>query len=59
MAAQLAKDPTLQVTKQKGGLGELRVTVDGRDVVDTYRLWYATPGSVVAKVRSVLAGTAG
>lgn len=55
VAAQLTADPTLDVCRTKGGLGELRVTVDGTEVVDTNRLWYPTPNSVVAKVRAHLA----
>ena len=58
MAAQLSADTTLEVHRQKGGLGELRVTVDGTDVVDTYRLWYPTPSSVTARVRTYLEGSA-
>ena len=58
MAAQLATDPTLEVHRQKGGLGELRVVVDGMDVVDTNRLLYSTPTSVVQKVRAYLTSSA-
>ena len=47
VAAELASDSTLEVHRQTGGLGELRVQVDGTDVVDTNRLWYPTPASVV------------
>jgi len=54
VAAQLEGDATLDVRKVKGGLGELRVTVDGTDVVDTNRLWYPTPTSVVERVRAHL-----
>jgi hypothetical protein len=54
VAAQLAEDPDLEVRRERGGLGELRVTVDGRDVVDTNRLWYPTPSSVVTKVRAAV-----
>ena len=60
MAAALARDPALEVRRLRGGLGELRVVVDGADVVDTNRLWYPTPGSVVERVRAYLrASTAG
>ena len=38
----------------KGHLGELRVVVDGTDVVDNNPLWYPTPGSVVRRVRQYL-----
>ncbi|HSJ13599.1 MAG TPA: hypothetical protein VK939_04235 [Longimicrobiales bacterium] len=52
MAAQLAADPSLDVHRRKGKFGELRVAVDGSDVVDT--LLYPMPASVVAKVRAYL-----
>lgn len=55
VAAQLARDGALEVRRQKGGLGELRVVVDGTDVVDSNRLWYPTPASVLERVRAYLA----
>ena len=55
VAAELSADPTLEVHRQTGGLGELRVQVDGADVVNTNWLWYPTPASVVAKVNAYLA----
>ena len=55
MAAQLRADPALDVHVHRGGFGELRVNVDGHDVVDTSRLWYSSPGSVMARVREYLA----
>jgi len=58
VAAQLAADPALDVHRRKGGLGELRVVVDGARVVDTNRLWYPTPSSVVERVRAHLSGVA-
>lgn len=58
MAAQLSEDSTLHVERMKGGLGELRVVVDGVDVVDTNRMWYATPTSVLDTVRVHLASSA-
>ena len=56
MAAQLAKDDSLTVNRVKGRMGELRVTVDGVDVVKTNPLWYPTPTSVIDQVREHLAG---
>ena len=55
MAAQLSQDESLEVHRQRGGLGELRVSVDGTDVVETNRLWYPTPGSVAERVRAYVA----
>ena len=59
VAAELSADPSLEVHRQTGGLGELRVQVDGTDVVDTNRLWYPSPTSVVERVHAYLdrAGT--
>ena len=59
VAAVLSKDTTLRVRREKGGMGELRVAVDGNDVVDSNRLWYPKPSSVVNKVRSYLGNPAG
>jgi hypothetical protein len=56
VAAQLGEDRTLNVQRIKGGLGELRVTVDGVDVVTTNRLLYPTPSAVVERVRAYLSG---
>jgi hypothetical protein len=36
-------------------LGELSVSLDGQKVVDTNRLWYPSPRTVVVKVRKRLA----
>jgi hypothetical protein len=48
--AKLRQDPDLAVTRQRGRLGELRVTVDGVEVVRSNPLLYPTPGSVVDRV---------
>ena len=58
MAAQLATDSTLAVRRHRGGLGELRVVVDGTDVVDQNRFLYPTPASVTERVRAYLRGSA-
>lgn len=54
VAAELSANPALDVHRQSGGLGELRVQVDGIDVVDTHRLWYPTPASVIGRVQTYL-----
>jgi hypothetical protein len=54
VAAQLAKEPGVEVSRTKGHLGELRVAVDGKDVVETSPLWYPTPSSVVERIRTYL-----
>lgn len=55
VAAQLSKENDLEVETAKGGFGEFSVSIDGQKVIDTNRLWYPTPGKVVAKVRKLLA----
>jgi len=59
VAAQLDKDANLEVRRHKGHLGELRVAVDGTDVVDNNPLWYPTPASVVERVRAYVAQSEG
>ena len=55
VAAQLSKENDLEVETAKGGLGEFSVSIDGQKVIATNRLWYPTPGKVVARVRKLLA----
>ena len=55
VAAELDKEPGIEVEKVKGGLGEFSVSIDDRKVVDTSRFWYPTPSKVVQKVRTALA----
>jgi len=51
VAAQLRRLPETQVTLVRGGLGELRVAIDGEDAYDGNRLWYPLPRQIVAAVR--------
>ena len=51
----MQRDGGVEVETVKGGLGELSVSIGDRKVVDTNRLWYPTPGSVLKKVRAALA----
>jgi len=55
VAAQLSKENDIEVATAKGGLGEFSVSIDGKKVIDTNRLWYPTPRKVVAKVLNLLA----
>jgi hypothetical protein len=57
VAAKLREDGAA-VELKHGGFGELRVTVDGRDVYDGNRLLYSTPGRILRAVRKSLAGEA-
>ena len=54
VAAKLRKDGE-QVEMKHGGLGELRVSVDGRDVYDGNRFLYSTPGRILRAVREAIA----
>jgi hypothetical protein len=56
VAARLSKNTQLHVQRKKGSLGELRVSVDGVDVVDSSVFAYPTPSSVIKRVESHLAG---
>ena len=53
VASELKKDG-MQVKTVKGGLGELSVTVDDNKIVDTNRLWYPRPSSVLKRVRAAI-----
>jgi hypothetical protein len=55
VAAELSKDNDIEVKRIKGGLGEFSVSIDGRKVIDTSRIWFPTPSKVVAETRSLLA----
>jgi hypothetical protein len=55
VAAQLRKETDTQVEVVRGGLGEFSVYLDDRKVIDTSRLWYPTPSSIVKRVRALLA----
>ncbi|MBI4161870.1 MAG: hypothetical protein HY509_05435 [Acidobacteria bacterium] len=54
VAAQLQEMPGVQVKKERGGLGELSVTVDGDRVFACNRLLYPRARKVVAAVRARL-----
>ncbi|MFY9608151.1 MAG: hypothetical protein WAU45_05980 [Blastocatellia bacterium] len=59
VAAKLRQESDVQVEMVRGGLGEFSVTIDDREVVNTNRLWYPNPSSVVKTVRSALAAKDG
>jgi hypothetical protein len=50
VAAQLQARGEAEVEMKPGGLGELRVTVDGRDAFVGNPLWYATPAKILRSV---------
>ena len=51
----MRKEDGVEVETVRGGLGELSISINDRKVVDTSKLGYPTPGSVVKKVRTALA----
>ena len=55
MEAQISKESAVNVKREKGKFGELRIAIDDVDVVDVNPLWYPLPGSVIAKVKAYLA----
>ena len=55
VAAQLKKENDAHVETVRGGLGEFSVHIDGRKVIDTNRLWYPTPSTIVKKIQALLA----
>jgi len=54
VAAQL-EGPDVEVKKFRGGLGELRVTVDGKDAYKSNRFLYPSPTTVVNAVKEWMA----
>ncbi len=59
VAAAMRKEPGVEVTMERGGPGELSVTVDGLEVVKSRRFWYPNPWSVMRRVRGAVRGGEG
>ena len=55
MAAQLRKEPDVEIALVKGGFAEFSVTIDGRRFIETNPLSYPRPSRVVEKLRVLLA----
>ncbi|HET8670008.1 MAG TPA: hypothetical protein VFM05_05100 [Candidatus Saccharimonadales bacterium] len=53
----MRKENDVEVEVVKGGLLELSVEVDGEKVVETNRLWYPLPSSLVKRTREFLTKT--
>jgi len=56
VAADLRKQPGVEVAVERGGLGELTVLVDGREVVSSSRFWYPNPWRVMKRAREAVRG---
>ena len=54
MAEQLKQANDIEVEVLKGGFLELSVGVDGEKLIDTNRLWYPLPSSLLRKTRELL-----
>jgi hypothetical protein len=56
VAAELRKQPAVDVTVERGSLGELTVWVDGHEIVNSSRFWYPNPWTVMRRVREAVRG---
>jgi len=50
----MKKEPGVEVTMEKGRMGELTVTVDGREVASTSRFGYPNPWSFMRRIREAV-----
>jgi hypothetical protein len=50
----LSRDSEVQVEVIKGDFLELSVDIDGQKVIETNRLWYPLPSSLVRRTRELL-----
>jgi len=55
VAAEMKKEGA-EVTLERGGVGELTVSVDGREIVRAKRFGYPNPWSVMRRVRNAVRG---
>ena len=55
VASRLREESGVEVETVKGGLGEFSVSIDGRKVIDTNRLWYPSPSKIVNQTKELLA----
>jgi hypothetical protein len=53
-AAELKKDPNVEVQVVKGGIGEFAVVVDGQKVHDSWRWGYPNFGNIMKKIRAAI-----
>jgi len=54
VAEELRKEEGLEVAVVKGGLLELSVDVDGEKTIETSRLWYPLPSTMVRETLEFL-----
>lgn len=54
MAEKLKEGNDVKVEVVKGGLLELSIGIDGEKVIETNRLWYPLPSTLVRRTRELL-----
>ena len=54
MAEKLRQAKDVDVEVVKGGLLELSVAIEGEKVIDTNKLWYPLPSTLVKKTSQLL-----
>ena len=54
MAEKLKQAKDVEVEVVKGGLLELSVAIEGEKVIDTNKLWYPLPSTLVKKTSQLL-----
>lgn len=54
MAEKLKEGNDVEVEVVKGGLLELSIGIDGEKVIETNRLWYPLPSTLVRRTRELL-----
>lgn len=54
VTGQLSEQKDVVVDTLKGRLGEFRVSINGKDVIETSRLWYPNPNKVVTRIKELL-----
>ena len=52
----MKREPGVTVEMERGAMGELTVTVDGREVVRSRHFGYPNPWSVMRRVRAAVSG---
>jgi len=54
VAAEMRKEPGVEVVMERGSMGELSVMVDGREVVRSSRFGYPNPWKVMRLAREAV-----
>ncbi len=54
VAAAMRKESGVEVTMERGNVGELLVTLDGREIANSSRFGYPNPWSFIRRVREAV-----